>query len=801
MSKYVVVVESPSKAKTINKYLGTDYTVLASFGHIRDLPAKNGSVDPQHNFNMIWEIDSKSQKHVAEISKALKNSETLLLATDPDREGEAISWHVLQVLKEKNALKTHQEVKRIVFNEITKDAVKSSLNHPRDLDANLINAYLARRALDYLVGFNLSPVLWRKLPGSRSAGRVQSVALRLIVDREQEIEQFTSQEYWSINGLFANQQSSSQPFDAKAWIYQGKKVEKFTFKNESDSQRAKSLYLEQSYRVESVESKQIKRHPSAPFITSTLQQEASRKLGFGTSRTMQLAQKLYEGIDIKGETQGLITYMRTDSPHMSKEAIKEAREYLTTHMNSSYVPKEPKIYKSKSKNAQEAHECIRPTKFSMTPHDIRSYLDDSMFKLYELIWKRALSSQMEGAIFNQVSVMISNPQQDYKLKSTGTTQIFDGFLKLYQEGKDEPSDDDKENTLPPLQEGQNLSLQDLLTEQHFTQPPPRYSEASLVKKMEELGIGRPSTYASLIQVLQDRNYVVLEKKQFSPEDRGRIVTSFLTHYFPKYVEYDFTAQLEEQLDDISSGTIDWLKVLSDFWNDFTKNIQDTSTLKISEVIDTLEQDLQHLLYQGKNTKECPVCHEGTMNLKLSKYGAFIGCSRYPECKNTRAIVSSGDVEANSPEVEDKTLGKDPVSGKEIYLKKGPYGFYIEWQIDDAPIIEEKSESLKDESKKAKKQKKPKVIKPKRVTIPSNVNINDLDLKLALQLSRLPYAVGYHPDDQEELIVNNGRFGPYVKHGSIFASIPKAFDYLHITHEQALEILELKKNRPPRRKKS
>lgn len=801
MSKYVVVVESPSKAKTINKYLGPDYSVLASFGHIRDLPAKNGSVDPEHNFNMIWEMDAKSQKHVGEISKALKNSDALLLATDPDREGEAISWHVLQVLKEKKALKSNQEVKRIVFNEITKDAVKTSLKHPRDLDTNLINAYLARRALDYLVGFTLSPVLWRKLPGSRSAGRVQSVALRLIVDREQEIEQFITQEYWSVNGLFKDQHNAMQIFETKAWIYEGKKVEKFTFKNLQDSETAKAKYSSHSYTVESVESKQVKRHPSAPFITSTLQQEASRKLGFGASRTMQLAQKLYEGIDIKGETQGLITYMRTDSPQMSKEAVSEAREYMLNNMSSSYIPKEPKAYKTKSKNAQEAHECIRPTKFAFTPQDVRPFLDDAMFKLYELIWKRALSSQMESALFNQVSVIISEPTQDYKLKATGTTQIFDGFLKLYQEGKDEPSDDDKENLLPPLKEGQELFLQDIVAEQHFTQPPPRYSEASLVKKMEELGIGRPSTYASLIQVLQDRDYVTLDKKQFTPEDRGRIVTSFLTHYFPKYVEYDFTAQLEEQLDDISSGTIDWVKVLSDFWADFTKNIQDTSTLKISEVIDTLEKDLQHLLYQGENTKECPVCHEGTMNLKLSKYGAFIGCSRYPECKNTRAIVNSGDGDISTPEMEDKLLGKDPETGKEIYLKKGPYGFYIEWQPDAVPAAEIVEPEAETTTKKTKKPKKPKVIKPKRVAIPSNVNINDLDLKLALQFSRLPYSVGHHPDDQVELIVNNGRFGPYVKHGSIFASIPKAYDYLHITHEQALEILELKKNRPPRGKKS
>lgn len=800
MSKYVVVVESPSKAKTINKYLGPDYSVLASFGHIRDLPAKNGSVDPEHNFNMVWQMDAKSQKHVGEISKALKNSEALLLATDPDREGEAISWHVLQVLKEKKALKANQEVKRIVFNEITKDAVKTSLKHPRDLDTNLINAYLARRALDYLVGFTLSPVLWRKLPGSRSAGRVQSVALRLIVDREQEIEQFISQEYWSVNGLFKDQTKATQTFETKAWIYKGKKVEKFTFKNLQDSEEAKEKYSSHAYKVESVESKQVKRHPSAPFITSTLQQEASRKLGFGASRTMQLAQKLYEGIDIKGETQGLITYMRTDSPQMSKEAISEAREYMMNNMNSSYLPKEPKVYKTKSKNAQEAHECIRPTKFALTPQDVRPFLDDAMFKLYELIWKRALSSQMESALFNQVSVIISDDSQDFKLKATGTTQIFDGFLKLYQEGRDEPSDDDKENILPPLKEGQALFLQDIITEQHFTQPPPRYSEASLVKKMEELGIGRPSTYASLIQVLQDRDYVTLEKKQFTPEDRGRIVTSFLTHYFPKYVEYDFTAQLEEQLDDISSGTIDWVKVLSDFWADFTKNIQDTSTLKISEVIDTLEKDLQHLLYQGENTKECPVCHEGTMNLKLSKYGAFIGCSRYPECKNTRAIVSSNDGEISAPEMEDKLLGKDPETGKEIYLKKGPYGFYIEWQPDETPALEIVEQEIEKPTKKTKKPKKPKVIKPKRVAIPSNVNVNDIDLKLALQFSRLPYSVGLHPDDQVELIVNNGRFGPYVKHGSIFASIPKAYDYLHITHDQALEILELKKNRPPRGKK-
>lgn len=796
MSRSVVVVESPAKAKTINKYLGSDFTVLASYGHIRDLPSKNGSVNPDNAFSMIWEMDDRGRKNIEAIKKALKGADTLYLATDPDREGEAISWHVNEVLNDANALKG-MEIHRIVFHEITKKAVQASLQHPRPVNDELVQAYLARRALDYLVGFTLSPVLWRKLPGARSAGRVQSVALRIVVDREEEIERFISQEYWSITGAF---ESNKDAFEARLTYFNGAKIEKFTITNEIDAKAAVNQLNVLSYTVKSIEKKQVKRNPAAPFITSTLQQEASRKLGFGASRTMQVAQKLYEGIEIGGETLGLITYMRTDSVNMAGDAITEARDFLNKNFGDAYVPNAPRVYKTKAKNAQEAHECIRPTRFTLKPEDVAPYLDDQQRKLYELIWKRALASQMETALFDQVAVDMADPSGKNVFRATGSTQVFDGFLRLYQEGVDEPSDDENARTLPKFTENQAVDLKDVTPNQHFTQPPPRFSEATLVKKLEELGIGRPSTYASLIQTLQDRQYVRVDKRQFFPEDRGRIVTSFLTHYFPKYVEYDFTAQLEEELDEISAGNLSWQATLTNFWTDFKKNVELTTPLTISEVIDTLEADLAHFLFHGTTEEDrtCPACKVGKMNLKLSKFGAFIGCSNYPECRHTRSLVQDDDSNAEHMEAETREMGNDPIHNIPILLKRGPYGFYFEWQgiiPTPEPVIDPEAKPKRKSTAKPKKE--PKAPKPKRVSLPATVLPTDATLELAMQLSVLPKMIGVHPEDDKPMSVGYGRFGPYIKYEDMFVSIPKTIDFLHVTIEEAVDLIAKKKARPPR----
>lgn len=815
MVENVVVVESPAKAKTINKYLGNDFIVLASYGHIRDLPAKNGSVNPDADFDMIWSMDDKSKRHVDAIAKAMKGASNLYLATDPDREGEAISWHVNEVLRESKSLK-NMNIQRIVFNEITKKAVQAALEKPRAIDTALVDAYLARRALDYLVGFTLSPVLWRKLPGAKSAGRVQSVALRIIVDRECEIEQFKSKEYWSVAGLFLPggiKDAIINPIESRLTHYDGNKLDKFSISNEIEAKGIVDKLSTLDYHVSNIDKKQVKRNPSAPFITSTLQQEASRKLGFSASRTMQIAQKLYEGVNIGGETFGLITYMRTDSTNMANDAINEARDFLAKSYGSQYVPAAPRVYKTKAKNAQEAHECIRPTKFSLTPDDVTTYLDESQKKLYELIWKRALSSQMENALFDQVSVDFSDPTLKNIFRATGTTQIFDGFLKLYQEGRDEPSEDDDNKTLPPLSLKQDLTLQSIIPNQHFTQPPPRFSEASLVKKLEELGIGRPSTYAPLLQTLQDRQYVRLEKRQFIPEDRGRIVTSFLIHYFPKYVEYDFTAQLEEELDDISAGSLSWKGVMEKFWKDFKGNIEATSSLTITDVIDSIEKDLILFLFNTEDSeaRKCPVCKTGTMNLKLSKYGAFVGCSAYPECKHTRPLVGVGDdADAIMHDNEEKLIGTDPNNNIPIMLKRGPYGYYFEWQgvvLDDAPepVADVATEEVTFDGKKPKKKrvskKAPKAPKPKRVSLPTGVLPANATLEMAVSLSKIPYTIGNHPEDGLKMTVGLGRFGPYVKHGTVFASIPKTMDYFNLNMIQALECLERKNQRLAKKESS
>src|SRR6202050_3682710 len=641
----LVVVESPAKAKTINKYLGPGYEVLASFGHVRDLPPKNGSVDPDADFRMIWEIDAKAKKRLNDIAPAAKNADRLILASDPDREGEAISWHVLEVLKQKKAL-SGQPIDRVVFNAVTKQAVQEAMAHPRRIDQALVDAYLARRALDYLVGFTLSPVLWRKLPGARSAGRVQSVALRLVCDRELEIEKFVRQEYWSIVATLATPREDT--FEARLVGADGKKLQRLDIGSGAEAEEFKQALETALFTVADVEAKPVKRHPQPPFTTSTLQQEASRKLGFAPAHTMRVAQRLYEGVDIDGETVGLITYMRTDGLQIADEAIPAVRSVLEANYGARYVPSAPRRYQTKAKNAQEAHEAIRPTDLSRRPQDVKRFLDDDQARLYELIWLRAVASQMESAELERTTVDISAKVADrlLDLRATGTVTKLDGFLPLYQEGRDEDADDEESRRLPEMSAGERLAKRSIAANQHSTEPPPRYSEASLVKRLEELGIGRPSTYASILQVLRDRKYVRLDKRRLYPEDRGRIVVAFLESFFAKYVEYDFTAGLEEQLDLISNNEVAWREVLRDFWRDFIGTVDEIKDLKISAVIDALDELLGPHLFppraDGTDPRKCPTCENGRLTLKLSRFGAFIGCSNYPECRYIRSLSSSSD---------------------------------------------------------------------------------------------------------------------------------------------------------------
>ncbi len=761
----VVVVESPAKAKTINKYLGKGYTVLASYGHVRDLPPKEGSVRPDEDFAISWEVDGKANKRLQDIIKAVKGAEHLYLATDPDREGEAISWHVQEILKQRHALKG-VDVKRVVFNEVTKSAVQDAFKHPRELDRELVDAYLARRALDYLVGFTLSPVLWRKLPGSRSAGRVQSVALRLICEREAEIEIFKAREYWSIEVDFVT--PAGDRFTARLTHLDGKRIDRFDLADEKTARDAADKIARQTgFAVKEIERKQVRRNPPPPFTTSTVQQEASRKLGMTASRTMRIAQRLYEGVDIDGETVGLITYMRTDGVALSNEAIAAVRTLIEKDYGREYRPDEPRIYRTQAKNAQEAHEAIRPTDMARRPSDVTRHLDDEQRRLYDLIWKRAVASQMATALIDQVGVDITSPAGDVVLRATGSTIAFDGYLSLYNEDVDDAEDDEENRRLPPLKERDALDRGEIKPEQHFTQPPPRYSEASLVKKLEELGIGRPSTYASIIQVLQDRNYVRIDKKRFIPEDRGRLVTAFLTQFFERYVQYDFTADLENQLDEISGGRVAWKKVLEDFWRDFSIAIGGTKNLKISDVINSLDESLGKHFFPdpvegGKDPRVCPVCGAGRLGLKLGRFGAFIGCSNYPECKFTRplGIENADGTESSSP----RELGLDPETKVPITLKKGPYGFYVQ-----------RGEGQPDE-------------KPKRASIPKTIQVGDVDLDKALRLLALPRELGPHPEDGEMITAAIGRFGPYLKHGKEFRSLPKDDDILTIGLNRAVSLL-------------
>ncbi|TWB22919.1 DNA topoisomerase I [Nitrospirillum bahiense] len=758
----VLIVESPAKAKTINKYLGDDFTVLASYGHVRDLPARDGSVKPEEDFSMEWELGDRSKRHIDEITRAAKGATRIYLATDPDREGEAIAWHVKQLLDEKR-ITGKVDVKRVTFNEITKSAVLDAIAHPRDVHQELVDAYLARRALDYLVGFTLSPVLWRKLPGSRSAGRVQSVALRLICERESEIEAFRPQEYWTIEAEFRTPAGS--PFTARLVGLNGKKLDKFTLGNKGDADAALATIRPLSFMVRSVERRQVRRNPFPPFTTSTLQQEASRKLGFGATKTMRIAQKLYEGVDIGGETVGLITYMRTDGVQLSNEAIDGARRLISSAFGNEYVPNAPRVYKSSAKNAQEAHEAIRPTDMFRRPDQMGRFLDKDEQRLYELVWKRTIACQMASAELDQVSVDIASPKAEAQFRATGSIVTFDGFLKVYQEDRDDAGDDeDKDTRLPAMKDGDDLAKGEVKSDQHFTQPPPRYTEASLVKKMEELGIGRPSTYASILQVLQDRNYVRLEKRRFEPEDRGRLVTTFLENFFNRYVEYGFTADLETKLDDISGGRIDWKTVLREFWQAFSAAVEGTKDLTITQVLDALDEALGPHFFPapaegGRDPRVCPVCGEGRLSLKLGKNGAFIGCSNYPGCKYTRPLSVEGGEEGNA----DRELGNDPETGYPVSMKRGPYGVYVQTGAPDEP-------------------------KPKRVSLPRAMNPQDVDLDIALRLLALPRSLGPHPETGQEITAGIGRFGPYLKHGDAYKNLTPDDDVLTIGLNRAVVLL-------------
>ncbi|MDB5735739.1 MAG: topoisomerase [Alphaproteobacteria bacterium] len=763
----VLIVESPGKVKAINKYLGSDYKVLASFGHIRDLPSKNGSVNPDDDFSMVWDVDARAASKISDIAKAVKGADKLILATDPDREGEAISWHILEVLKAKGLLKD-MPVERVAFNAITKSAVLEAIAHPRQLNVELVDAYLARRALDYLVGFTLSPVLWRKLPGARSAGRVQSVALRLVVEREQEIEAFKAQEYWSID---ADLSAAAGNLVGRLIQLDGKKIDKMSLTNKDDADRAVAAINAQTFAVGSVEAKPVRRNPSPPFITSSLQQEASRKLGFNAKRTMQIAQGLYEGVEIGGDTTGLITYMRTDGITMVAEAVNEAREVIGKKYGARYVPSAARVYVSKAKNAQEAHEAVRPTSFARTPEEVARYLDADSARLYELIWKRAVASQMESAEQERTTVDMLSADRQITLRATGTVTLFDGFLTLYLEGQDDDADEDG-SRLPKLTAGDKTKVEQVNPAQHFTEPPPRYSEASLVKKLEELGIGRPSTYASILSTLRDRAYVKMDRQRFMPEDKGRLVTVFLSKFFQRYVAYDFTADLEEKLDEVSEGKLNWKQLLRDFWTEFSAAVGETKDLRITHVIDELEAVLAPHIFphgeDGTDPRKCPSCADGRLNLKLGRFGAFVGCTNYPECRFTRQIgAKPGEGDAGPVEI-----GLFPDSEDMITLRTGRFGPYVQRGEGD---------------------------KPKRSGLPKGTDKSDVDLEMAVKLLNLPREVGLHPEDGKKITSNFGRFGPYVYHDGIYASLPSPEDVFEIGLNHAVTLIAEKKAKGPGRR--
>jgi DNA topoisomerase-1 len=769
----VVVVESPGKVKAINKYLGPGFKVLASYGHVRDLPSKDGSVKPDEDFAMTWDVEPKAAKRLSEIAEAVKGADRLILATDPDREGEAISWHVLEVLQRKRALKD-AEVQRVVFNAITEAAVTEAMKHPRSIDMELVEAYLARRALDYLVGFTLSPVLWRKLPGARSAGRVQSVALRLVVDREMEIEAFRPQEYWTVE---ADVSAGAEPFLARLTKHEGKRLQKFDLATEALAKVAQAAVEAGRFTVTAVETKPARRSPAPPFTTSTLQQEAARKLGFSAQRTMQTAQRLYEGVDIGGETVGLITYMRTDGVQTAPEAIEEARRVIGGRYGAEYVPAEPRHYRTKAKNAQEAHEAIRPTSMARNPGSLR--LESDLGRLYELIWKRMIASQMEAARIERTTVDLETADGRTGLRATGQVVLFDGYLAVYEEGRDDAGDDEDSARLPMIRSGAEAAVRQARADQHFTEPPPRYTEASLVKKMEELGIGRPSTYASILTVLREREYVVMDKGRFTPEDKGRLVTAFLEQFFRRYVEYDFTAELEERLDAVSAGNLDWKTLLRDFWREFHASVGEIGELRTKEVLEALNEALAPHIFPEKegvgDARACPTCGSGRLSLKIGRYGAFIGCSNYPECRYTRQIGveagANGEGGEGGGQSGDRELGKDPVTGETVWLKTGRFGPYVQLGEGD---------------------------KPKRASLPKGWTPATTDLEKALRLLRLPRELGPHPEDKEPILAGIGRYGPYVQHGKTYANLPEADEVFDIGLNRAVALLAEKRAGGPGR---
>ncbi len=764
----VVVVESPAKAKTINKYLGNDYTVLASFGHVRDLPRKDGSVLPDEDFNMVWEVDSKSTKHVRAIAEAMKENDRLILATDPDREGEAISWHLLEALRKRRAIKKSTPVERVVFNAITKSAVTEAMAQPREIDMELVEAYLARRALDYLVGFTLSPVLWRKLPGAKSAGRVQSVSLRLIVQREMEIEAFKPVEYWTVKALLTTPRGDE--FEARLTHIDGKKLGKHDLKTDTDAAEAVAAISVRNLVIDGVEAKPGSRNPSPPFMTSTLQQEASRKFGFGAQQTMRAAQRLYEA--------GLITYMRTDGIDMAPEAVNAARDAIRSRYGEAYVPEKARFYKNKAKNAQEAHECIRPTDMGREPKSLAKQEADER-KLYDLIWKRALASQMSSARLERTTVEIGAADTAVGLRATGTVVKFDGFLRVYEEGRDTVVDDEDDGRLPQIVAGEAADQKSVTPEQHFTQPPPRYTEAMLVKRMEELGIGRPSTYASIVTTIQDREYVRKEKNRLIPEDKGRLVIAFLENYFGRYVEYDFTAGLEEQLDDVSGGRADWKKLLRQFWTEFSEAVDETKELRITEVLEVINDVLAPHIFpdpgDGSDPRACKNCDSGRLSVRTARSGgAFIGCSNYPECRYTRPL--SGEVEGGDMAGPDgKLLGHDE-NGAAVTLRSGRFGPYV--QLGE--LVPESDE------------------KPKRSSIPKGMELDAVDLKKALDLLSLPRLIGVHPEDGEPVEAGIGRYGPYVKHGKTYANIKDAEEVFTVGINRAVDLIAEKRANGGRR---
>ena len=766
----LVIVESPAKARTIERYLGGDHHVIASYGHVRDLVAKNGAVSPDEDFAMLWEVNDRSRERLAEIVREVKKSDRLILATDPDREGEAIAWHLVELLNERKLL-DDVAVERVVFNAITKASVLEAMKHPRQVDKDLVNAYLARRALDYLVGFTLSPVLWRKLPGSRSAGRVQSVALRLICEREAERDVFVPQDFWTID---IDLDAERGQFTARLSELNGDKLAKFTLKSAEEAEAARARAQAASWRVQNIESRPMSRRAAPPFTTSTLQQEAARKLGFTAARTMMCAQKLYDG---SAGGRGLITYMRTDGVQITPSALEEIRTQITSQFGKDYLPEKPHFYKTRAKNAQEAHEAIRPTEISFVPSEAK--LSGDAQRLYELIWKRAIASQMNPARFQQTTLILKGAEQDRPDelggRASGRVLVFDGFMRVYFEGRDLPEgsreDEEPEQNLPDVEKGAALKTIKAVSDQHVTQPPPRFTEASLVKRMEELGIGRPSTYAPTLSLLRERNYVLMDKKQLSPDSRGRIVTAFLKKFFGRYVDYDFTAALEAQLDDVSSGKITWKNVLADFWKNFIQSVDDISELRITHVLDYLNEALATSVFpseEGKDGRQCPKCETGRLSIRLGKFGAFVGCAKYPECKFTRSLIAGED-----GNVMERELGDDPETGSKILVKSGRFGPYVE------------RTALEDEKK------------PLRMAIPKTLNPEEIELDLAVKLLSLPRHVGDHPEDGEEIIASIGRFGAYVKHGKLYANLEDPVEALSVGLNRALAVLAEKKANPGR----